>query len=113
MVDDLLDVADRDRVDAGERFVEQHEARIGGECARDFDAPSFAAGQRLAFGVADMRDVQLAEQAFEFGLALVGVFTSLFNGRSATFSALRQIVIGLAAAAFTAGAGRLLGVSIS
>ncbi|CAD6541706.1 hypothetical protein LMG27952_03811 [Paraburkholderia hiiakae] len=47
------------------------------------------------------------------GLALVGVFTSLFNGRSATFSALRQIVIGLAAAAFTAGAGRLLGVSLS
>ena len=47
------------------------------------------------------------------GLALVGVFTSLFNGRSATFSAFRQIVIGLAAAAFTAGAGRLLGVSIS
>ncbi|CAG9244053.1 VIT1/CCC1 family predicted Fe2+/Mn2+ transporter [Paraburkholderia unamae] len=48
-----------------------------------------------------------------FGLALVGVFTSLFNGRTATFSALRQIVIGLVAAAFTAGAGRLLGVSIS
>ncbi|MEX3989177.1 VIT1/CCC1 family protein [Paraburkholderia sp. EG286A] len=47
------------------------------------------------------------------GLALVGVFTSLFNGRSATFSAFRQIVIGLAAAAFTAGAGRLLGVSLS
>jgi vacuolar iron transporter family protein len=48
-----------------------------------------------------------------FGLATVGVFTSLFNGRSALFSAFRQIVIGLAAAAFTAGAGRLLGVSIS
>ena len=47
------------------------------------------------------------------GLAAVGVFTSLFNGRSALFSACRQIVIGLVAAAFTAGAGRLLGVSIS
>jgi VIT1/CCC1 family predicted Fe2+/Mn2+ transporter/rubrerythrin len=47
------------------------------------------------------------------GLAAVGVFTSLFNGRSALFSATRQIVIGLLAAAFTAGAGRLLGVSIS
>lgn len=47
------------------------------------------------------------------GLAAVGVFTSLFNGRSALFSAGRQIVIGLVAAAFTAGAGRLLGVSIS
>ncbi|HTH59080.1 MAG TPA: hypothetical protein VL689_02865, partial [Paraburkholderia sp.] len=38
------------------------------------------------------------------GLAAVGVFTSLFNGRSALFSATRQIVIGLLAAAFTAGA---------
>jgi VIT1/CCC1 family predicted Fe2+/Mn2+ transporter len=48
-----------------------------------------------------------------FGLAAVGVFTSLFNGRSAAFSALRQIAIGLVAAAFTFGAGKVLGVSIS
>jgi len=41
------------------------------------------------------------------------VFTSLFNGRGALFSAFRQIAIGLVAAGFTAGAGRLLGVSIS
>ncbi|MFC0401015.1 VIT1/CCC1 transporter family protein [Paraburkholderia rhizosphaerae] len=47
------------------------------------------------------------------GLAAVGLFTSLFNGRSAAFSAFRQIVIGLIAAAFTFGVGRLLGVSIS
>jgi vacuolar iron transporter family protein len=47
------------------------------------------------------------------GLAAVGVFTSLFNGRSAAFSAFRQVAIGLVAAAFTAGAGRLLGVSLS
>ncbi|MGF6641499.1 VIT1/CCC1 transporter family protein [Paraburkholderia sp. 35.1] len=46
-------------------------------------------------------------------LASIGVFTSLFNGRSAGFSALRQIVIGLIAAGFTFGVGRLLGVSIS
>lgn len=46
-------------------------------------------------------------------LAAIGVFTSLFNGRSAGFSAVRQIVIGLAAAAFTFGVGRLLGVSVS
>jgi vacuolar iron transporter family protein len=47
------------------------------------------------------------------GLAAVGVFTSLFNGRGAGFSALRQILIGLLAAGFTFGAGKLLGVSIS
>jgi VIT1/CCC1 family predicted Fe2+/Mn2+ transporter len=46
-------------------------------------------------------------------LASIGVFTSLFNGRSAVFSALRQIIIGLIAAGFTFGVGRLLGVSIS
>ena len=46
-------------------------------------------------------------------LASIGVFTSLFNGRSAGFSALRQVVIGLIAAAFTFGVGRLLGVSVS
>jgi vacuolar iron transporter family protein len=46
-------------------------------------------------------------------LAGIGVFTSLFNGRSAAFSALRQILIGLVAATFTFGVGRLLGVSVS
>jgi VIT1/CCC1 family predicted Fe2+/Mn2+ transporter len=46
-------------------------------------------------------------------LAAIGMFTSLFNGRSTVFSAARQIVIGLAAAAFTFGVGHLLGVSVS
>jgi VIT1/CCC1 family predicted Fe2+/Mn2+ transporter len=46
-------------------------------------------------------------------LASIGVFTSLFNGRSAAFSAARQVGIGLIAAAFTFGVGRVLGVSIS
>lgn len=39
--------------------------------------------------------------------------TSRFNGRIAGFSALRQIVIGLIATAFTLWVGRLLGVSVS
>ncbi len=49
------------------------------------------------------------------GLALVaiGIFTSLFNGRSAAFSAARQLCVGMIAAAFTFGVGRLLGVSLS
>src|SRR5471032_3221626 len=46
-------------------------------------------------------------------LAAIGVFTSLFNGRGATFSAMRQIVIGCIAASFTFCVGHLLGVSIS
>ncbi|MBN9488980.1 MAG: VIT1/CCC1 transporter family protein [Alphaproteobacteria bacterium] len=49
------------------------------------------------------------------GLALmaVGVGTSLFTGRSAPFSALRQLAIGLAAAAITYGVGAVVGVSMS
>jgi VIT1/CCC1 family predicted Fe2+/Mn2+ transporter len=47
------------------------------------------------------------------GLAAIGVFTSLFNGRRAVYSAVRQILIGMVAAGFTFGVGKLLGVSMS
>ena len=43
----------------------------------------------------------------------VGVLTSLFNGRSAWFSAGRQALFGCAAAALTYGIGTALGVSLS
>jgi VIT1/CCC1 family predicted Fe2+/Mn2+ transporter len=46
-------------------------------------------------------------------LAGIGLLTSLFNGRSPTYSALRQVAFGCAAAAVTFGVGRLLGVSLS
>lgn len=46
-------------------------------------------------------------------LAVIGVVTSLFNGRSSWFSVTRQIVIGCVAAGFTYGVGALLGVSMS
>ncbi len=46
-------------------------------------------------------------------LAMVGMATSLFTGRSALFSATRQVAIGYAAALVTYGVGRLVGVSIS
>lgn len=46
-------------------------------------------------------------------LGLVGAFTSLFNGRSPTFSAARQVILGCFAAAITYGAGHILGVSLS
>ena len=48
------------------------------------------------------------------GLALVmiGAGTSLFTGRGLVFSALRQLLIGLAAAGITYGIGRLVGVSL-
>jgi vacuolar iron transporter family protein len=46
-------------------------------------------------------------------LAGIGLATSFFSGRSAVFSAVRQVVIGCVAAAFTYGVGTVLGVSLS
>jgi VIT1/CCC1 family predicted Fe2+/Mn2+ transporter len=46
-------------------------------------------------------------------LAAIGMLTSLFNGRSASYSALRQVAFGCLAAAMTFGVGRLLGVSLA
>jgi VIT1/CCC1 family predicted Fe2+/Mn2+ transporter len=46
-------------------------------------------------------------------LAAIGVATSLFSGRTPLYSALRQVLIGAAAAAITYGTGALIGVSLS
>lgn len=43
---------------------------------------------------------------------LIGAGTTLFTGRGMVFSGLRQVVIGLGAAAVTFGLGRLIGVSL-
>ena len=45
-------------------------------------------------------------------LAAIGAATSVFTGRSAVFSAARQLMIGYAAAAVTYGVGRLLGATV-
>ena len=49
------------------------------------------------------------------GLALmaIGAGTSLFTGRTFAYSAMRQLVGGLAAAAITYGVGRMIGVAVS
>jgi VIT1/CCC1 family predicted Fe2+/Mn2+ transporter len=48
-----------------------------------------------------------------WALFVTGAVTSIFTGRSAAFSGMRQLAIGLAAAAVTFGLGRLVGVSIA
>ncbi len=56
----------------------------------------------------------LASIAFSFvALAAVGAGTSLFTGRSALYSAVRQVLIGAAAAGVTYGVGMLAGVALS
>jgi VIT1/CCC1 family predicted Fe2+/Mn2+ transporter len=44
---------------------------------------------------------------------LIGAGTTLFTGRGVLFSGLRQLLIGLGAAAVTFGIGKLIGVAIS
>lgn len=57
--------------------------------------------------------VWLCVGASAAALAAIGALTSLFNGRSPAYSALRQVVFGCAAAAVTYGIGRLLGVTLA
>ena len=67
--------------------------------------PYFFTAGRLA--------IPLCALASGAALAGIGVATSLFNGRSAWFSAGRQLVFGAAAAVVTYGSGWLLGVAVS
>jgi len=47
------------------------------------------------------------------GLFLIGAAITLMTGRSVLYSGLRQVVIGIAAAALTYGVGALIGISIA
>jgi VIT1/CCC1 family predicted Fe2+/Mn2+ transporter len=47
------------------------------------------------------------------GLFLIGGMITLFTGRSLTFSGMRQLAIGLGAAAITYGLGRMVGIAIT
>jgi hypothetical protein len=70
MLDDPLDVQHRDRIDAGEGLVEQHEARLCGEGPGDLDAPPFSAREADTRAVPDMRDMELLQQFVELHLAV-------------------------------------------
>src|ERR1700674_3938525 len=54
--DDLLDVEHGDRIDAGERLVEQEETRPRGERARDFDPAALSTRKAERGGLAQVRD---------------------------------------------------------
>ena len=45
VADDVLDITDRDRVDAGERLIEENELGFHGQGPGDFHPPPFATGQ--------------------------------------------------------------------
>ena len=65
MPEEVLDVADRDRVDAGERLVQQYERRFSRERARDFATPPLATRQRDRRRLAQLRYVELFEQRID------------------------------------------------
>src|SRR5438067_5004172 len=68
---DALDVEHRDRVDAGERLVEQDERRLGAERARDLEAPALAARERDGGVLAQVGDVQVFQELGEARLDLL------------------------------------------
>ena len=60
--DDLLQVEDRDRVDPGERLVEEEETRRERQRAGDLEAPPLAAGERVGDRVREVRELEPVEE---------------------------------------------------
>src|SRR5215831_15122500 len=59
--DDLLDVADRDRIDAGERLVEQEVLGRGDQRARDLEPPPLTARERVGRIARKRREIQFGQ----------------------------------------------------
>src|SRR6185437_3597218 len=67
---DVVQRLDRERIDAGERFVEQENARLDGEAARNLEAPLFATRELRRPSSRERTEAELLEQ-------LVGAFARL------------------------------------
>ena len=63
--DDLLDVYDGDRVDAGKGLVQQHEARFEHQRARNLHSAAFATGEGRPLLLALVEQVELTQQAVQ------------------------------------------------
>ena len=73
VLDEVADIADRERVDPGEGLVQQHDRWFGRQRAGDFAAAPLTAGQRHGRAGAQPRQAEFVEQAFEFGSARIGI----------------------------------------
>src|SRR4029077_7256078 len=69
LANDALDVQHRERVDARERLIEQHEPGLGREGARNLDAPPLTPGERKPHALAHVPDTQLLQELLEALLA--------------------------------------------
>jgi VIT1/CCC1 family predicted Fe2+/Mn2+ transporter len=94
-------------------------AELGGNpwTAAGFSFALFAAGAALpvlpfVFATGNMAILASAGVGAA-SLAAIGLVTSIFSGRSALYSMVRQLLFGLAAAGVTYGTGHVIGVAIS
>ena len=62
MLDQITNFADRDGVNAGQRFIQQDIGRVGRQRAGNFAAPAFTTGKRQGGGAAQMRDAEFRQQ---------------------------------------------------
>src|SRR5690349_3697847 len=62
---DALDVEHRDRIDAGERLIQQDERRLRAERAGDFQSAPLATGERERRVLAQVGDVQVFQELRE------------------------------------------------
>src|SRR5436190_5931406 len=67
--DKAADIVDRDRVDAGERLVEQDEIGLGRQRPGNFPAPPLATRERHRRGAPQMADREFRQQRVAHGLA--------------------------------------------
>ncbi len=94
-------------------------AEMGGNpwSAAAFSFALFAVGALFPvlpfFFVAGTAGIAWSLAASAAALAVIGLATSLFSGRGAWYSALRQVLIGAAAAGVTYAAGAAIGVSLA
>jgi hypothetical protein len=70
LTDHQLNVGDGDRIDAGERLVEQQERGFGRDRARDLDTAPLAAGKRIAARVDELHQPEFVEQLWKPALSL-------------------------------------------
>jgi hypothetical protein len=79
--DDLADVVDGQRVDAGEGFVEEDELRLGRQAAGDLDSAAFTARKGVAASASDVGDAEFFEQLIETGEPLGPLHRHRFEHR--------------------------------
>ena len=63
--DDLLDVLHGNRVDAGERFVENDELRLDGQTAGYLRAATLTTGELVTFVLAHLAQTELGDEALQ------------------------------------------------